>query len=182
LLIILSHRSNFEQRENSAPLAQRREAIMEPRTKVRTLIDRHTAFGEVPKGTIGEFVRFKLGRTRLDMGFCEGAVVKFWQKDTLPRMFKVWYKLEHIRTAEPVKPKIHECDFAWAGPTRTTPAPPTPPAVLGFAPAYDLYGHAEHKRYMRRERLRKHAAERELADALHRVMTSAFCRPGEDER
>jgi hypothetical protein len=38
------------------------------------------------------------------------------------------------------------------------------------------------KRYMRRERLRKRAAERELADALHRVMTSAFCRPGEDER
>jgi hypothetical protein len=157
---------------------------MEPGTKVRTLIDRHIAFGEVPKGTIGEFVRFKLGRTRLDLGFCDGAVIKV-PHERLPRKIKVWYKLEHIRTAEPVKPtepKIHECDFAWAGPTRTTPAPPTPPAVLGFAPAYDLYGHAEHKRYMRRERLRKHATERELADALHRVMTSAFCRPGEDER
>jgi hypothetical protein len=165
---------------------------MEPGTRVRTLIDRHTAFGEVPKGTIGEFVRFKLGRTRLDKGFCDGAVIKVRQGRRLPRKFKIWYKLEHIRTAEPVKPtksKIHECDLAWAGPTRTPlaalkgwPVPPAPPAVLGFAPAYDLYGHAEHERYMRRERLRKHAAERKLADALHRVMTSAFCRPGEDER
>jgi hypothetical protein len=155
---------------------------MEPGTKVRTLIDRRTRYGRMPKGSIGEFVRFKLGRV-LNNGSCEGAVVEVRQTNGLPRKIKLWYKLEHIRTAEPIKPtesKIHECDLAWAGPTRTPLAPPAPPAVLGFAPAYDLYGHAEHKRYMRRERLRKHAAERELADALHRVMTSAFCR--EDER
>jgi hypothetical protein len=152
---------------------------MEPGTKVRTLIDRHIAFGEVPKGTIGEFVRFKLGRTRLDMGFCEGAVIKVPHK-RLPRKIKVWYKLEHIRTAEPVKPSVPLAALLREPEKPNTP--PAPPAVLGFAPAYDLYGHAEHKRYMRRERLRKHATERELADALHRVMTSAFCRPGEDER